>query len=446
MRVAYNDFGLIWSDSEFPEIIGIKLGYDFTAEHEHGTKPLAKLLEINGFDPTVAKPKKSHIGVNARTINSVDNVYIGDFEIDSHHYYYLYVGDIFYGDGPDKKKIEARIKSQMAVNLEQMIEASSVATAWSDSDICFVCKIPNLPKYFLDNMKKKNVFFGRLVHSGAASFSMVLISKIPDETADMMMKDDMSIIELNKIDESIGIREALKKKDRDWSLAHPNAMTSPWGFMALSPRLIKDSKKEKYDTKHPLIYWLNPRNQELISAGWYTVEDLETWLNGEPGKIVSADDWPRLLWLSRSIKLSMLNFQYKQFPDIEPVYHWQRGSMKRIVKGTPKSRDHDYKIIMEHALALYVSDFRDRVKYLDEDIESISHPRTGASDRVFGFLEAMSLLGFGEWGAINTPTARENFAWLNDVLEIQAWTIVAKENAYITQEEIDKFVRNKDED
>ena len=70
-------------------------------------------------------------------------------------------------------------------------------------------------------------------------------------------------------------------KDNSWGWSHP------WAYMALSPK--KMSKHTEKKSAHPYWYWLNPHNQQHVNFGWYTVEEIEQWLD-EKGPI-PKDNW-----------------------------------------------------------------------------------------------------------------------------------------------------------
>ena len=61
-------------------------------------------------------------------------------------------------------------------------------------------------------------------------------------------------------------------------------------YFALSPQWIKkfeslagrDGEKAPRDrSKHPVIFWLNPYDQENNNSGYFTVEELDEWLEGK---------------------------------------------------------------------------------------------------------------------------------------------------------------------
>jgi hypothetical protein len=58
----------------------------------------------------------------------------------------------------------------------------------------------------------------------------------------------------------------------------------PW--FALSPRWRSDNDKS---SAHPVIFWLNPSDQQRNNHGWFTVEELDGWIKGE-GPIPKKND------------------------------------------------------------------------------------------------------------------------------------------------------------
>ena len=75
-----------------------------------------------------------------------------------------------------------------------------------------------------------------------------------------MTDTDLDTIELQKAVARTGIHKLLKEADCK--------------YYALSPRWADESKTE-------VKFWLNPYDQTNNNYGWYAVEDLEAWVNGE---------------------------------------------------------------------------------------------------------------------------------------------------------------------
>lgn len=63
-------------------------------------------------------------------------------------------------------------------------------------------------------------------------------------------------------------------------------------YFALQPGNVLKSRnhdnpiyQEIPPTKHPLMFFLNPMDQKNNNCGWFTVEELTAWMNGEPNPI-----------------------------------------------------------------------------------------------------------------------------------------------------------------
>lgn len=89
-------------------------------------------------------------------------------------------------------------------------------------------------------------------------------SKMESEIFAQWTQVDLDAMELQKASDQTGIIERLKKAER--------------GYHACLPRWCRDDEKKL--TKHSVIYWLNPREQQANNFGWFTVEDLDMWIDG----------------------------------------------------------------------------------------------------------------------------------------------------------------------
>src|SRR3546814_19195425 len=52
-------------------------------------------------------------------------------------------------------------------------------------------------------------------------------------------------------------------------------------YFALCPKWTSPGLIEGRTTAHPVIFFLNPAQQDKNNHGWYTVEELEQWLDGK---------------------------------------------------------------------------------------------------------------------------------------------------------------------
>lgn len=441
MRPATDNYNLIFDAGDEDRVIGVSFGADFTAEHEWGIKDLRALLDIN--DPDIEKQKKrinkKKLGVYARKINSVEHVWTGSFIKDQLEYSYLYVGRT-YDENP--KKIEDSIQNQLGTHLESMIDKEGVATAWSGNDLCFVLREDkDTVEDFKKQMAKGNAFLG-MFHTGNpfsnGSLTLIFIDKMPEEFKQSLLESDVDNVNLRNADDATGIKQAFQDKRDAWKKQYPHSFHTPWDYMALTPRW---ANKEKTEVK----YWLNPSVQSLVNYGWYTVDDLKDWLNEVPNEIVPEANWPKLKWECKDKNFSRLSYEYPEFFDYEPKYHSAKSygwsSSKRIVRGAPKYYESDFQVIIEHILYLYYRDIKDQVEILGKSLGEADRPRPQEQERVFGFCEAMTMLGLGFFGACNTPKNKNNFSWLKDVLAMQAWFLVAKEAGYISEEDENQFLK-----
>lgn len=438
MRPAFQDFELIYSeDSALPTVIGISLGYDHTAEHEWGIESLKQLLKMPVVNIEAQKKKinKKLLGINSRIIHSTESIWTGEFVKAGTTYYYLYAGPIYSKER--ENRIVDTIQRQFGSRLEKMIEKSNVATAWSDSDLCFVTDQKGLPEFFIEEIQKKNVFLG--VFGGRNPFAngslmLFVASEIPQQLKEDMLKADLEKIETLREDDRTGIKEKLAKKQSEWQESHPHCFHTPWSYIALSPRIHDDD----WPTQHRVVYWLNPDNQDLVNYGWYTVEELEDWISEKPNNIVSAENWPKLKWQCKHHLFSMLKYEYKDFLPVSPEYYSSTHNGKTVIKIEPDNVKQNLEVIVQHILMLYCRDIKDQIEFAGKPLEDISSSRE--QDRVFGFCEAMSLIGLGGFGAVNTPKSASNFSWLCSILWTQAWFLVAKETGLITEEDEKTFL------
>jgi hypothetical protein len=81
---------------------------------------------------------------------------------------------------------------------------------------------------------------------------------------------------LEEASEKCGIKQRIDEINNNFSKLHPGCFDTPLGYFALSP-----SWKTNGESKHPVMYWLNPRKQDKVNYGWFTVEQLEQWIEGK---------------------------------------------------------------------------------------------------------------------------------------------------------------------
>lgn len=121
---------------------------------------------------------------------------------------------------------------------------------------------------------------GYFARGGGGAFSnggilIMDINDIPEEKVRAVLEADLDAKRLVVASEATGIGAKLRathKQADDWP-------ESGCRWLALSPRWA--SSKDQERTKYPVVYWLNPKTQDKINYGWFTVEELEQWIEGK---------------------------------------------------------------------------------------------------------------------------------------------------------------------
>ena len=118
------------------------------------------------------------------------------------------------------------------------------------------------------------MWMGRSDHNPFSRGGLVIVrhSMVPAEMRESFDAAHRDGVALAVADDATGIRERVSsgiRSTRSWT-------TRP--FMALSPRWANDEERARTD--HPVVYWLNPTDQDANNYGWFTVEDLDAWIAG----------------------------------------------------------------------------------------------------------------------------------------------------------------------
>lgn len=119
---------------------------------------------------------------------------------------------------------------------------------------------------------------------------IAITSLMPEEVKAHINDSDAETIRINEAVEATGIKkkiEASKDSLRSWSHGP--------SYHALAPRwsdslntIKRNNEIIKITTKHPVVFYLNPARQKDFNSGWYTVEELEQWLEGKGPVIKKA--------------------------------------------------------------------------------------------------------------------------------------------------------------
>jgi hypothetical protein len=99
-------------------------------------------------------------------------------------------------------------------------------------------------------------------------------SMIPAEQAQVTMDADLEERRLQEAVTATGIVEKIDAKPINYgrlTMKRYHALAPAW----IIPSILKDRT-----TAHPVMFYLNPAQQDRNNYGWFTVEELEQWLDG----------------------------------------------------------------------------------------------------------------------------------------------------------------------
>ena len=268
MRAARNAAWLV----ENNKLMGLNLGSDFTAEHEWGIKDLKKSFGINDNDISV-------YGIEKRRITEVPK-----------SLYYLKTGKTsiltmkdFWQGVPEELTIKLLRSSEL-------YDYNELNTAWDEETFGILVKdkenqVRLEELYLAIQNKDAAIWLGGGGVFENAGLCIAILSALPQENLKTMREADENSHKLSLASEATGIKQKI-----DEANSKVNGWDKPCGYFALSPRwntFVSGGAAGK-PTKHPVVYWLNPMGQDKNNYGWFTVEELEQWIEGK-GPIPKSD-------------------------------------------------------------------------------------------------------------------------------------------------------------
>ena len=261
------------------QIIGINLGFDFTYEHEHGISRLLAAFGIPG------KPERREsgdlLGADVRTITRVPKELAFFPDLDG--YAYLVCSGVFQSEMPATFNAE-RLDRMLGVYRDD----EDLVTAWSTSD--FGIRMKN------DELKLGSTVLGQIYEAvqqkdamifprgsgnpfgGNGGLMLIIRSRLPEETLQSMKDADEDVLNLFdatvKIENDTGLDAKLKAAGKR--------------YFALAPQWASKVKHIEQNTQHPVVFFLNPMQQDKYEHGWYTVEQLLDWIE-DKGPVIKAN-------------------------------------------------------------------------------------------------------------------------------------------------------------
>lgn len=267
MKPATHDVCVFIDDGVF---IGICCGWDYTAEHEWGIKRMQEYLGIRyeeeglfGLDRRKINNPPAHLV--CRKINGIT---------------YLICRSSAPWREEDVNKPSAHEKE--CLHFYDYEGAADSVAAWDAENWAFATKDSEAGKHLkelAEALKKGDaaVYLGGMDDNPFKrnGLCVVIASRLPKQIVDDMYKVDENYHNLMQAVKATGIEEQLKEAD--------------CGYYALKPSWKTDIKREGLEnSEHPVVFFLNPRDQQQYNFGWYTVEQLQEWARGE-GPVIKSE-------------------------------------------------------------------------------------------------------------------------------------------------------------
>lgn len=252
-----------WMEHE-GKLIAINLGADFTAEHEWGIKELQQTLGVNP-DPKV-------LGIERFRIRKSNNDCV--LLVENKKDVSLLV----------VKQYDIKYVAEKGVDMFSELKPykDELATAWCEGSLGIRSKNP-------EDVEKIKLIHKAIINRDAAiwlggghvfqnaGLVIGIISQVPEHLKKEMYDAHVEANKLQEASEKTGIKAKLDAVNEKYREENRGSIYPPCGYYALKPSWIKDGTK----SKHPVMYWLNPMEQQNNKYGWYTVEQLELWAEGK---------------------------------------------------------------------------------------------------------------------------------------------------------------------
>lgn len=238
---------------ENQKVIAINLGADYCAEHEWGIKRMRAAFGMSD----------AGYGLERRTMSKMPTVHF----IDSKKETILIMSNYFDVDQNDSKKLNEYLGRLELGRYNK--DDQELKTAWDEgtfgiraakeSDRAALREV-----YQAMQNKDLAIWLGGGGVFQNAGLVLAIKSRIPFEKGQMLRDADIDRENLQNAALATGIAERLEKAGKRYYAL------SPWW-----------AKGRDVDTKHDVVFWLNPMEQQKYNYGCFTVEQLDQWAKNE---------------------------------------------------------------------------------------------------------------------------------------------------------------------
>lgn len=249
-----------WLFNEQGEFCGVDLGSEFCTEHESGIDLIKAAFNMDGivkkkvtkiFGLPIRTKDEPNFGISARLINTIPKQFVHG--IAGKHRFIGFYDSMF------AKWIDTLVKD--AIRDLRLRKSTEFVAYWCDRGFLIVSDDQNKIIQLREAFYAGNIaiFMGNSGFISNKGLVIALATKLDRKVTDAMQDMDKSYYELNKKVEATKIHDRLEQAGKS--------------FYALSPRWNDD--------KTDVVYWLNPAEQKIHNYGWFTLADLEAWINDE---------------------------------------------------------------------------------------------------------------------------------------------------------------------
>lgn len=271
MRTAWSNIELIGAPA-----YAISLGFDFCAEHESGIKTLQRGFRLDDK----AGPGLVRRQSNASADHLRDAVWFKDYPKATKTM--PAETRLMVDFSPSERSHDAFHSRRNGIANRG---SSAISTAWSQSGFTIRAFTPE-DRAFVEVLHQA-ILAGDLTigHGPAEAFgrsplTLAIPSRMPDELKQKIMDDDIAHENLRAAAADTGIAERLETAG-----IRTYALMPQWTEFFTS--VVGREGKPSDDTEHPVIFFLNPERQAENNSGWFTVEELDQWIEGA-GPILKA--------------------------------------------------------------------------------------------------------------------------------------------------------------
>lgn len=232
------------------EILGVNLGYDYAAEHESGIKSLAQAFGIEW----------KIMGYEGRKNTIVPHELV---------FYEPHSALIYMPNGCSDRFLEHLLQGELSLEGQQKL-----AGAWSEQDfgLRVAAEYAPLVKELYEAFRQKNgiITLSPMGPFGGRGLILLDYRKIPEnikiDAREVDRKKRKAQELFRRLEQESGVFDLLRSKGLNYYYLRINRL----------------------NRKGEPLWWLNPEQQHLYHAGWYTTEDLKKWADGK-GPIVRSE-------------------------------------------------------------------------------------------------------------------------------------------------------------